>query len=893
MAYITEQDLINALADVQSIEDVVNGPADPGLVTTRLGRTIKTFARLEVDSVGPQGPTGPQGNPGNDGAPGSQGPQGDEGPTGPEGPEGPQGAPATFNWKGDWSGATAYVVNDAVNVSGTYYICIQAHTNQSPPNATYWSVFTPPEVVDGSIDLTKFAAGLRPIQIVSSLPTLPSSTYPQGAFIFNTADNRIYRSTGSAWTAAVPATDITGQLVNTQIADDAVNAAKIAAGAVGSNELAAGSVVAGKIAALTITAAEIVAGAIITSKLAAGAVTANELAALSVIAGKIAADAVTANELASNAVTAGKIQAGAVITDKLGALQVTAEKIATSAITADKIAANAVSVGKLDVLARNRVNNYSMTRSMQGWSVLSSDGLIDNQERDSGTGSPVAPNRDGGVLHTLHTRTNSVASGIQWISDQFDVDATMDYQFNISYYREGNTSSVYLGLHCYDKDGNNVGVFFATPGQLVWQSPSQNSYWHYGSDNGRGGRWLDAKLFLHGCGTRIEDAQRSYITDLTAGDWFECSSQSRMKMPANTAKIAIRFLNYYCTGGTTQSIWFISPRVVDMTEGLIRAGVISSSKIAANQILAIHIGAGEVETDKLASDAITADKILADSITVKHLMVLSDRDNLQPNPSSEIQPPNGADLEQPEWDGLFNAGAGAYSGSWVRQETSAVNGFWLPCSPGAQFYAEAQAKRVNGSGSGGRLNIGFYSELGNLSSGLALTNGAYSIDAAWTKVTVTSAAAPAGTNAVYISREAASGDTVQFDAMYARRVVQPEMIENVTVAMTPLSNWSFSYQRVRRVGSLVCGSVSVLSNNTSASWAFLFNITDAALHPPATVYSHGVIRSGGVYYGARFAVGPNGDCWVDRYDNGSIWSGASLPAMGTGDLAAVDLVFVL
>jgi hypothetical protein len=37
-----------------------------------------------------------------------------------------------------WSGSTAYVVDDYVVEGGTNYRCILAHTNQQPPNATYW-----------------------------------------------------------------------------------------------------------------------------------------------------------------------------------------------------------------------------------------------------------------------------------------------------------------------------------------------------------------------------------------------------------------------------------------------------------------------------------------------------------------------------------------------------------------------------------------------------------------------------------------------------------------------------------------------------------------------------------------------------------------------------------
>ena len=43
-----------------------------------------------------------------------------------------------FNWKGAYSGATAYVVDDVVESSGSSYICIAATTGNAPPNASYW-----------------------------------------------------------------------------------------------------------------------------------------------------------------------------------------------------------------------------------------------------------------------------------------------------------------------------------------------------------------------------------------------------------------------------------------------------------------------------------------------------------------------------------------------------------------------------------------------------------------------------------------------------------------------------------------------------------------------------------------------------------------------------------
>lgn len=40
----------------------------------------------------------------------------------------------------EWSSSTAYSVGDKVAHEGSSYYCIQAHTNQEPPNATYWMV---------------------------------------------------------------------------------------------------------------------------------------------------------------------------------------------------------------------------------------------------------------------------------------------------------------------------------------------------------------------------------------------------------------------------------------------------------------------------------------------------------------------------------------------------------------------------------------------------------------------------------------------------------------------------------------------------------------------------------------------------------------------------------
>lgn len=43
-------------------------------------------------------------------------------------------------WQGEWSSSTTYRLNDAVSHEGSSYVCIVAHTNHVPPDASYWQM---------------------------------------------------------------------------------------------------------------------------------------------------------------------------------------------------------------------------------------------------------------------------------------------------------------------------------------------------------------------------------------------------------------------------------------------------------------------------------------------------------------------------------------------------------------------------------------------------------------------------------------------------------------------------------------------------------------------------------------------------------------------------------
>ena len=92
------------------------------------------------------------------------------------------------------------------------------------------------QVEPSTLDVTRFASSIKPVEIVSSLPTTGNV---QGRTVFLTTDNKLYRYTGSAWTKATDGADITA---------NTITAGQIKAGAIGVDEIAAGAITAEKLA---------------------------------------------------------------------------------------------------------------------------------------------------------------------------------------------------------------------------------------------------------------------------------------------------------------------------------------------------------------------------------------------------------------------------------------------------------------------------------------------------------------------------------------------------------------------------------------------------------------------------------------------------------------------
>lgn len=494
------------------------------------------------------------------------------------------------------------------------------------------------QIADAVLTTAKFAAGLRPVEIVSALP---GSGNFEGRVAYLTTDAKLYRHNGTAWTSSVPATDLAGQVAGAQIADgavsaiktsiaainaatgglnantvdaaqiiaNAVTALKLASGAVTAAktalaaidpntgnltansvtaaQIAASAVTAGKIAADAVTANEIAANAVGVNELAAGAVTTGKLAAGAVTTAALAAGAVTANEIAAGTITGAKIAAGAVGTNELAANSVTAGKIAAGAVTASQVAANAITTDKLLVTGRGQALNADPnTQDISAWAGdLSGATMV--ADAASPTGTALQISSSGGTTYSL----------------SIPLDESRNYQVRMTVRQVSGSSTCYLLVAFYDGSGNLLTGSSSAPG---W--PGYGTFAYFGLVGA-----IPPSTFT--------TYQLSFGPAETA------------KIPLGARSIRIGFLGNYTGSGVQR---FASVRlseksaadlIVDgaittqklaagaVTANEIAANTITGGKIAANTITGSNMVAGSIGTNELAANSITAGKIQAGAVT--------------------------------------------------------------------------------------------------------------------------------------------------------------------------------------------------------------------------------------------------------------------------------------
>jgi hypothetical protein len=392
------------------------------------------------------------------------------------------------------------------------------------------------QIAAGAVDITKFAAGLTTVEIVSTLPTTGNF---EGRTVVLSTDGKLYRYHGSAFTAAVPSTDITGTLTDAQLA--AIAAAKVTG---------------------QITTTQITNNAITTGKLATGAVTANEIAANTITAAKIAAATITATELSAGAVTTPKLAAGAVTANEIAANTITAAKIAAGAIGATQIAAGAISASKMFIGSTDNLFLDGACKDITYWSIWNSPSM----GLQSGFGGT-------------------------WVNDSAVVYSSTASSFGGIFGARGTSA-----IACQPGDQFAVAAIMGTNGYYADLSMSIEKYNSVGTD----------------IGTDLIQSQAHQIGGPVHFGGF-------YTVPAGVSFIGFFFssdFSTYGSPGTGSTTTVTLPIIRRRASGsLIVDGAITASKIGAGEIVAGKIASGAVTAGTIAANAVTAGKIDADAVT--------------------------------------------------------------------------------------------------------------------------------------------------------------------------------------------------------------------------------------------------------------------------------------
>ncbi|WP_187427866.1 hypothetical protein [Comamonas sp. Z3] len=433
---------------------------------------------------------------------------------------------------------------------------------------------TADKIAASAVDATKFASGIEPVGIVSgaTLPTVKTTS----TIVFG---GKLYRWSGTAYTAATAATDVTGQLTDAQLA--AINATKLT-GQITGTQITDGAISTPKIAAGAVSASQIAAGAVTAGKIAANAVTATEIAAGAVTAGKIAANAVTANEIAANAITSAKIAAGAV----------NAAQIAAGAITASKIAIS----DSTNLIPDQDLFDAAAWAVPAGWSI----------ER-----SPADMRSQNAARHTYVAGQTGYSQPL--VSKGFAVEAGREYTFGIQSKPASATATYryWYRLHFYDANdalvmigaADYISIFVGTV--TVAADPV-----------------TAPSLQIVAPATAVKATVRVYVDRsstsvdiLFAGMYGRMAARGELIVDGAVTAVKIAAKTITAAQIAAGAITASELAAGSVTAGKIAAGSITATELAANSVTATQIAANAVTAGKIAANAVTAATIATDAVT--------------------------------------------------------------------------------------------------------------------------------------------------------------------------------------------------------------------------------------------------------------------------------------
>lgn len=400
----------------------------------------------------------------------------------------------------------------------------------------------------------------------------------QGDLFFNTTDNKLYRYTGSAWTAAVAAVDVTGSLSASQIAS--VNASAIS-GTISDTQIAAmsaskltGSVVDSQIASLGVT------------KLS-GLITGTQVAANTILGSNIAGGTITAGNLASGIITTNYLAAGAV--------------------TANNIAAGAVTTGKLVVTGQGKALNADPTMTdITAWNILTGNGSV-----YAPGSSPVGTN----VMSLTGT-----GAGVHMTSNTFPVQSGKTYKVSVWVTSANSAGALYIRMPTMNGAGTQVdyAVTGLSPTTSNLEGLGVPTSWtqYIGYITPSGGA---CQAYLEIYNNWSTGSYNSWVTD------FRCEEYIGGDLIVNGTITGTKVAAGTITGSNIAANTITSSNILanTITAGQIASSTITSSQIASNTIVASNIASGTITGTQIAASAISTTQLAASAVTAAKMSVTS------------------------------------------------------------------------------------------------------------------------------------------------------------------------------------------------------------------------------------------------------------------------------
>lgn len=411
-------------------------------------------------------------------------------------------------------------------------------------------------------------------------------------------------TTGTLNAARIGAGTITSDKIHVNgLSADVIKTGTINASVVKVINLNASNIVAGTLDAGKVVVTNLSANVLQSGIIDASRVTVNNLDASKITAGTMSADKIKGGSIDANNVNivnlkAGNITSGSIDASKIGVTNIKAENITTGTLNAARIAAGTITADKLHVLAKNFINNPSLSGNFTGWNNLTPTGAA--------APSVVTDATRGKVIQVEGTGSHT-----QMHSELFEVDPNQTYKINAGLKMATNPTggAQYIGVVCFDAAKNPISSHEYDISKKTF-TPIQQYAYFLKADKTLYPNWTDFEGYL--LGSQVADG-----SEIPKGR----NVGYHIRMLPNARYVHVRILvGYQPTAPTQKTVAQIySPSVSTSDSGSIVADQIVAGTIDASKVNVTKINASNITTGGMSADRIVAGTIDARKVSVVNL----------------------------------------------------------------------------------------------------------------------------------------------------------------------------------------------------------------------------------------------------------------------------------